>query len=209
MTSHFEHLTEKIDQAEARLVDLREQAGAALLDGGQGPMQEIAELENFISRLRDAQGIARRREREDEVREAAEIGGRLKLQLSELEEARCLAVAKAEAGLRQFVEGVNQVLDISKAMIDTGSRARVDVPSQLAEPATVARLGLLASAILGTIKRNPRNLGHVSWSGSYRLPTDSWADLERKELSVALSLATRTKEPENNGNERTDETENA
>lgn len=190
MSSHSEHLAQQVKQAEERLAKLKERAGLAQLQGEAPPNEEIVSVERLIENLRAAQGALSKREREDEARQAEEIGDRLRAELLQLEERRLEAVAQAEAGLRAFVESINAVSSISTDMVDVCSRLRTKAPSQLSAPATASRMGQTVVAVLSTIKGHPRRYGSLEWIGSVHKPDADWASVERKALASALAIIT-------------------
>lgn len=173
-----------------RLSHLRQQRGAALLDGLPIDDIQIAQIEAEIDALEAAETEAVRRSRQAEAARLEALKSILIAEAKDKEAARLSLIAEAEKHARGFALVMKDIMSITAAERGCFARMGSTVPTALADEPMQRRLGERLSAALSQFSQYPSRLGtSVSWQSvpSWIDPSAPWAEAERQELSSVFS----------------------
>lgn len=184
-------ISERRQDALARLETLRRRRGAAVLDGTPFEDGEIVEAEHEIDALAQAEVEAVRRERDEEAARLAEISRSLGEDIAGMEEVRLAAIARAEQGARELVAGLGAALEASADMRGLARQLGMPVPAKLDGPAMASRLSQRLVAILSTLPGHSYRFGAVEWRSCWCKAEDDWSGHERTELAQDIDQLTK------------------
>lgn len=165
--------------ATARLDTLRQEAGAALLDGRAFDASALTSAEAELEIISAAEGeVARRRRDEEAEAEAARKAG-LYARLGQLETDRLAAVAKAEEGARAMVDAIREILRLADEERTAMNQIPVRPEHGLMAHSLAERLSYRLSTLLLKVDR-PYQFGAMRLQPG-PFPKDmSWVEAEAK-----------------------------
>ena len=182
------NIAERRSEAEAKLMELRAQRGAAVLDGEPFDNAALEKLSAEVDSLAAASDEKIKRERAEERLEFEKRRKQLRKELAALEATRLGELQDMNTAARTLADTIGNHFDTTRQMAEVAHAiSGKSAPTPLQAPAIALRLSARLSAVMGGITGYHHRLGHIEWLGSsMHRPSDCWRLEEEKILEGHL-----------------------